>query len=59
MIECLPEIGINDLQIVAKFYWDQSTTVRTEIGVTRNKRISNKERDETGLCTISKFIQRI
>ena len=37
MIQCLSEIGINDedLQIMAKLYWEQTATVRTENGVTK------------------------
>ena len=37
MIECLSEIGINDkdLQIITKLYWEQTATVRTEYGVTK------------------------
>ena len=41
MIECLSEIGINDkdLQIITKLYWEQTATVRTENGVTKEFQI--------------------
>ena len=36
IIECLPEIGIDDkdLQIITKMYWEQTAVVRTEHGIT-------------------------
>ena len=41
MIECLSENGTNekDLKIVAKLYWEQTATVRTENGVTKELQI--------------------
>ena len=41
MMECLSEIGINDkdLQIITKLYWEQTATVRTEYGVTKEFQI--------------------
>ena len=41
MIECLSEIGINDkdIQIITKLYWEQTATVRTENGVTKEFQI--------------------
>ena len=41
IIDCLSEIGINDkdLQIITKLYWEQTATVRTENGVTKEFQI--------------------
>ena len=59
MIECLSEIGMDDkdLQIITKLCWEQSTSVRTESGMTSEFKI--KKGSTTGLCTITKFIQSI
>ena len=41
MIECLSESGINgkDLKIITKLYWEQTATVRTENGVSKEFQI--------------------
>ena len=58
MIECLSEIGIyeKDLHIISKLYWEQSSSVRTESGMTSEFKIKKGVRR---LCTITKFIQSI
>ena len=46
MIEYLAEIGIDDedLQIMAKLYWEQTATVRTENGVAKEFNIKKRVR---------------
>ena len=41
IIECLPEIGIDDkdLQIITKMYWEQTAVVRTEHVITEEFQI--------------------
>ena len=66
MIECLSEIGIDDkdLQIIAKLYWEQYASVRTESGMTSEFKI-RKEYDRAvyyhqiySLYTLRKYSKR-
>ena len=61
MIECLSEIGINDkdLQIITKLYWEQTATVRTENGVTKEFQIKKGVRQGCVLSQVhSTYILR-
>ena len=56
MIECLSEIGMDekDLQIITKLYWEQSTSVRTESGMTSGFKINEYDKavNYNQICSI-------